>query len=290
MAGTIRLGTAGWVFEAWRNNFYPGGLKQKEELAFASAHLGNIEINATFYSHQKAQSFQNWASQTPEGFVFTVKGHQLVTHIKRLKDVELPLANFFASGVMALGEKLGPFCWQLPGNSSYDEARMEAFLGLLPQTPEALVALAEKTDYGKNPPVLDATGISRVRHAIEVRHKSFADERFIAQLRAHNVALVVADTADWPYLDQTADFSYTRLQGAPGAESYSAAERDARARWLRAWSEGQPVGDGPYAGPVEVNPPPRDVFAFFVSTDKEHAPDNARAVMETLGLKGPAGD
>ena len=142
MAGTIRLGTAGWVFEPWRQSFYPKGLPQKQELSYAAARLGNIEINATFYSHQKAASFANWASQTPENFVFTVKGHQLVTHLKKLKDVEIPLANFFASGVMALGSRLGAFCWQLPSNLGYDEARLEAFLSLLPKTPEALVALA----------------------------------------------------------------------------------------------------------------------------------------------------
>ena len=286
MAGTIRLGTAGWVFEPWRKSFYPEGLKQKDELAFASRHLGNIEINATFYSHQKPESFSNWAAATPEDFVFSVKGHQLVTHIKRLKDVELPLANFFASGVMALGRKLGPFCWQLPGNVSYDEARMEAFLALLPQTPEALLALAQKGNFDKREPHLDATGITRVRHAIEVRSKSFADARFIAQLRSHNVALVVADTADWPYLDQTADFSYARLQGAPGAEAYTEVERNVRAGWLDAWSSGKPV-DGPYITAAEAALPARDVHAFFVSTDKEHAPQNARAVMAQLGLKGP---
>ena len=287
MAGTIRLGTAGWVFEPWRKSFYPDGLKQKDELAYASARLGNIEINATFYSHQKAASFLNWAGQTPDGFVFSVKGHQLVTHIKRLKEVEQPLANFFASGVMALGSKLGPFCWQLPGNVSYDEGRMEAFLTLLPQTPEALLALAGKADGLKNPPYLDATGITRVRHAIEVRHASFASASFIAQLRAHNVALVVADSAGWPYLDQTADFAYARLQGAPDKESYTTEERDIRTGWLAAWAAGQPVGNGPYVTAVEAAPPPRDVFAFFVSTDKEHAPDNARAVMQALGIAGP---
>lgn len=290
MAGKIRLGTAGWVFEAWRKSYYPDGLKQKDELAYSSARLGNIEINATFYSHQKAASFENWASQTPDGFIFSVKGHQLVTHIKRLKDVEQPLANFFASGVMALGAKLGPFCWQLPGNVTYDAARMEAFLALLPRSPEALQALAGKADGLKNPPFVDATGISKVRHAIEVRHASFADARFIEQLRAHNVALVVADTEDWPYIDQTADFSYARLQGAPGKESYSTAERDIRTGWLKAWAEGKPVADGPYVTAAEASPPERDVFAFFVSTDKEHAPDNARAVMASLGLTGPGGE
>lgn len=287
MAGTIRLGTAGWVFEPWRKTFYPEGLKQKDELAYSSRHLGNIEINAAFYSHQKPESFANWAAATPDSFVFSVKGHQLITHIKRLKDVEIPLANFFASGVMALGSKLGPFCWQLPGNSKYDADRMESFLSLLPHTPEALVALAKKGDFDKREPHLDATGITRVRHAIEVRHESFADPRFIAQLRAHNVALVVADTADWPYIDQTADFSYARLQGAPGAEAYTEAERDIRAGWLQSWSTGTPVTDGRYVAAAEASPPERDVHAFFVSTDKEHAPQNARAVMAKLGLTGP---
>ncbi len=286
MAGTIRLGTAGWVFEAWRKSYYPDGLKQKDELAWSSARLGNIEINATFYSHQKAASFENWASQTPDNFVFTVKGHQLVTHIKRLKDVEIPLANFFASGVMALGNKLGPFCWQLPGNSKYDPERMEAFLALLPQTPEALVALAGRSQGLKNEPYLDVTGITRVRHAIEVRHDSFAVPQFIEQLRKYNVALVVSDTSDWIYVDQTADFAYARLQGAPGAEAYSTEERTKRGQWLADLAAGRPIG-WTYITAPEDNPPERDVFAFFVSTDKEHAPENARAVMAELGLKGP---
>jgi len=287
MTGTIRLGTAGWVYEPWRDNFYPKGLKQKDELSYSSARLGNIEINATFYSHQKAASFENWAAATPDDFVFSVKGHQLVTHIKRLKDVEIPVANFLASGVLALGRKLGPFCWQLPGNTRYDADRMEAFLALLPHTPEALVALASKSEGLKNEPYLDAAGVTKVRHAIEVRHESFATPRFIEQLRAHNVALVVADTSEWRYIDQTADFAYARLQGAPGAEAYTADERAVRGQWLKAWAEGRPVGDGKYVTGPEASPPPRDVHAFFVSTDKDNAPHNARAVMAQLGLAGP---
>ncbi len=288
MAGSIRLGTAGWVFEPWRQSFYPKGLPQKQELSHAAALLGNIEINATFYSHQKAASFANWAAQTPESFVFTVKGHQLVTHLKKLKDVEIPLANFFASGVLALGEKLGPFCWQLPGNLSYDATRLETFLALLPKTPAELVALAGRADDRlKTPPYLDATGVASVRHAIEVRHASFATPEFLAQLRAHNVALVAADTAEWPYFDQTADFAYLRLQGAPGADSYGAAERNQRASWLRDLAEGRSPAGAPVIGPPETVPPARDVHAFFVSTDKEHAPHNARAVMATLALRGP---
>ena len=286
MSGTIRLGTAGWVFEPWRGSFYPKGLPQKQELAFASARLGNIEINATFYSHQKPQSFTTWAAQVPDGFVFTVKGHQLVTHLKKLKDVEVPLANFFASGVLALGSKLGPFCWQLPGNLTYDEARLETFLGLLPHDSDALLRLAGKSDERlKEPPFLDTSRIGAVRHAIEVRHSSFATPRFIEQLRRHNVALVIADTSDWPYVDQTADFAYCRLQGAPGKDAYSPAERSVRAAWLGNLAAGQSLA-APTVAPPDAERE-RDVFAFFVSTDKEHAPDNARAVMAELGLRGP---
>lgn len=291
MTGTIRLGTAGWVFPPWRDNFYPKGLPQKQELAHASARLGAIEINSTFYSYQKPQSFAAWAAETPDGFRFAVKGHQFITHVKRLKEVEAPLANFFVSGVMALGGKLGPFCWQLPGNVTYDAERMEAFLTLLPHSVEALVALAERHDDKlKSPPFLTPDGIGPVRHAIEVRHKSFAAPDFIAQLRRHNVALVVADTADWPYWDQTADFSYARLQGAPGEESYSDAVRAQRGEWIGRLAAGQVCAAAPLIAEAEAKPPERDVFAFFVSTDKEHAPTNARAVMAQLGLKGPRED
>ena len=286
MSTTIRLGTAGWVFEPWRGAFYPKGLLQKQELAYAAARLGNIEINATFYSHQKPSSFSKWAAEVPDDFVFTVKGHQLVTHLKKLKDVEVPLANFFASGVLALGRTLGPFCWQLPGNLGYDEERLDAFLTLLPQDVDALLALAGKADDRlKEPPFLDAAGIGAIRHAIEVRHKSFAVPKFIDQLRRHNIALVTADTADWPYLDQTSGFAYLRLQGAPGNQAYTPEDRSVRAGWLADLAAGRQV-DGPLIAPPSA-PVPRDVFALFVSTDKEHAPDNASAVMTELGLKGP---
>jgi uncharacterized protein YecE (DUF72 family) len=164
---------------------------------------------------------------------------------------------------------------------------MEAFLGLLPHTPAALLALAGKAEGLKTEPWLDTTGISKVRHAIEVRHESFATPRFIEQLRAHDVALVVADTAEWPYLDQTAGFAYARLQGAPGAERYTPEEREVRGRWLKQWAEGHPVAEGRYVTGPESSAPPRDVFAFFVSTDKDNAPHNARAVMSQLGLTGP---
>ncbi len=289
MAGTIRLGTAGWVFEPWRKSFYPEGLKQKEELAYASRRLGNIEINATFYSHQKPASFQNWASQTPDGFVFTVKGHQLVTHIKRLKDVELPLANFFASGVMALGDKLGPFCWQLPGNTSYDEARMEAFLELLPQSARGAGDARRKVRLRQEP------ALSSMQPASPASATPSKCGTRVSQTSASSPSCA-GTTSRWS--------SPTRRTGPISTRPRTSPMRGCRAPRARraiprpsAISGPAGSGTGPKASPSEgphvaaaEAGPPRDVFAFFVSTDKEHAPQNARAVMATLGLKGPGGD
>lgn len=247
---------AGWIFPEWRGGqFYPEGLKQKDELSWASRQITAIEINSTFYQNQKPASFETWAAQTPDNFVFTVKGHQAVTHIKRLKEVEQPV-EFFFNSVAALGKRLGAVCWQLPPNMKFDAARIEAFLKLLP---------------------------TNIRQAIEVRNASFADPVFIELLRAHNVALVIADTAAWPYADQTADFTYCRLQGAPGAEKYEAKDLDTWARRFKALSAGKPF-DGEFVVPMKEAQSERDVFAYFVSTDKPNAPRNALAIMERLKL------
>jgi len=248
---------AGWVFEDWRGGkFYPEGLKQKEELHFASRAVTAIEINSTFYQNQKPASFENWAAQTPRGFVFTVKGHQGITHINRLKEVKEPL-EFFFNSVAALGPRLGAVCWQLPGNFKYDLERLENFFKLLPKT---------------------------VRQALEVRNKAFAQPELIEVLKAYNVALVVADTTDWPYLDQTADFTYCRLQGAPGAEHYEPTDLDAWAKRFKALADGKALTDGTFITPMTGPQPERDVFAYFVSTDKPNAPNNARGIMQRLKL------
>jgi uncharacterized protein YecE (DUF72 family) len=269
MAGTIRIGIAGWNFADWRKGaFYPEGLPQKQELHFASRALGTIEINSTFYGHQKPESFAAWAAETPEGFRFPVKGHQGITHIKRLKEVEQNLAFFFGSGVLALGARLGPFVWQLPPNLKFDAERIERFFALLPQTPEALVTLA----------------LTQVRHAMEVRHGSFADPAFIALARQYNVAVVTADTEAWPAMDQTADFSYKRLQGAPGKDHYEDADLDLWAQRLTALAAGEAIPEGRFVGDGAGDGRPRDVFTHFVSMDKVHAPSNAMAVMRRLGL------
>jgi uncharacterized protein YecE (DUF72 family) len=285
MTATIRAGMAGWVFEEWRGGaFYPVGLKQKDELAYASRHVTAIEINATFYRNQTPASFLKWAADTPPGFRFTVKGPQLVTHIKKLNDVETPLANFFASGVLSLSQRLGPICWQLPGNLSFNPERLERFLTLLPKTPAEAVALAQKHDERIAEPSLDIAGVGPLRHALEVRHKSFATPKHIDLLKAHNVALVVADTADWPWADQTADFTYCRLQGAPGADHYTPAEITAWAERFRALATGGPPPELSRLVAPPATEPPREVFAFFVSTDKQNAPRHAQEVQKQLGI------
>ena len=284
MAGRIKTGMAGWVFDGWRGGtFYPRGLKAADELAWASRNVTTIEINATFYKLQEPASFVAWAAAAPEDFVFTVKGPQAITHHRRLKDVAVPLANFLASGVLALGSRLGPICWQLPGNFKYDRERVATFLSGLPRTPKAALALARQHDVAVGTPFLATSGVKRLRHAIEVRHESFAVPEFIADLRQHNVALVVADTKEWPYGDQTADFTYCRLQGAPGKEKYTQEDLVGWADRLAALAAGTPI-DLPQIGTAPVGKGPRDVFAFFVATDKPHAPANAMTVARRLNI------
>ncbi len=273
MAGEVRTGTAGWVYEPWRGTFFPQGLVQKKELAYASSRLGTIEINATFRATQKPESFAKWAGEAREGFVFSIKGPQLVTHIKRLKDCEQELANFFASGPLALGPKLGPFVWQLPPNLTFKPEVIAAFLALLPRTIADYVALAGKADGRlKSTPYLDTAGVGPIRHAIEARHASFDVPEADALLAEHNVARVIADTSQSPRRDLTADFAYCRLQGPAreGATDYSPADIADWAATIKGWAD---------AG--------RDVFAYFVREDKLHAPANAIALRQALGITLP---
>jgi uncharacterized protein YecE (DUF72 family) len=267
--GAIRTGTAGWVFEPWRGSFFPEGLVQKKELAYASSRLGTIEINATFRANQKPESFAKWAGEAREGFVFSIKGPQLVTHIKRLKNCEQELANFFASGPLALGAKLGPFVWQLPPNVSYNRDVLSAFLKLLPASTADYAALAGKADERlKSTPFLATDGVGAIRHAIEMRNASFDVPEVNALLAEYNVARVIADTAENPSRDLTADFAYCRLQGPPRGEGYQAADIAEWATTARAWA-----ADG------------KDVFAYFVHEDKLHAPANAIALRQAAGIR-----
>jgi uncharacterized protein YecE (DUF72 family) len=283
----VRIGISGWTFPPWRGLFYPEGLAQKQELHYASRALRTIEINGTFYSLQKPESFAKWAVDTPDDFVFTVKAPRFITHIRRLKDVGVPVANFMASGVLRLGHKLGPFLWQLPPNLPFDAARLEAFLSLLPHDTQAAAALARGHDgHLKDAAWTEADALRPVRHAIEVRHESFRTKPFLDLLRAHDIALVCVDTDEWPSLmDLTSDFAYCRLRNPAETEppGYTEAQIDRWAERALAWSTGRPMRDGTFVD--QASQPAareRDVFAYFEHVMKEHAPQNAQRLMRRV--------
>ena len=288
---TIRIGISGWRYEPWRGVFYPKKLVQRRELEFASRALPSIEINGTFYAMQKPDSFAQWFEQTPDDFVFSVKAPRYITHIRRLADVHQPLANFFASGVLRLRQKLGPVLWQFPPSFHFDADLMETFLKDLPHDTEAAQKLARQRDgFMAKRESLDIDANRPVRHAIEIRHESFATPDFIKMLRHHRVALVVADTAGkWPYLeDVTADFMYLRLHG--DAELYASGYTEkALNRWagrIAAWSNGtQPddahLVDKDHAPPKRAH---RDIHCYFDNDLKVKAPVDAATLLGKLGL------
>ena len=283
----IRVGISGWRYEPWRGKFYPKRLPQRAELHYASRVLPSIEINGSFYSLQRPESYASWYRETPAEFMFTVKGGRYITHMRRLRDVGEPLANFFESGLFELRDKLGPILWQFPPIFKYDLPRMESFLEQLPHTAAAASALARRDSaWMKGRVSLAATDVGPIRHAIEIRHESFLDPTFATLLRSPKVALVVAETArQWPMTDEiTADFVYMRLHG--DKEIYRSGYGDkALERWagrIRAWHEGSaPRSDIKKS----ARPPPRDVFCYFDNTDvKLRAPFDAQTLMRKLGV------
>jgi uncharacterized protein YecE (DUF72 family) len=290
MAARIRIGISGWRYEPWRRIFYPADLAQHRELAFASRAFPSIEINGSFYSLQSPSSWQQWYDATPAGFVFSVKGPRYITHILRLRDIVRPMANFFASGIFNLREKLGPVLWQFPPSLRYDAARFEEFLALLPRDTEGALRLARRRDarmHGRS--VLRIDAHRPLRHAVEIRHESFATADFIAQLRRHRVALVVADTAgQWPYLeDVTAGFLYLRLHGDKKlyASGYTDAALERWADRIRAWSRGREPRDARRAAGGARNARTRDVYCYFDNDVKVRAPFDADRLMDLLGLE-----
>jgi uncharacterized protein YecE (DUF72 family) len=295
--GPFHVGISGWRYPPWRGVFYPPGLAQRRELEYASRSLGTIEVNGSFYALQRPTSYQQWRAQTPAGFTFSVKGPRFVTHMKRLAEVEVPLANFFASGVLALGDQLGPVLWQLPPTLRFDADRLAAFFELLPRTTRAAARLATHHDQRLDGRALTTAEADRpLRHALEVRHTSFETVELVELLREHDVALVCADTAGrWPVLDDvTSDFVYVRLHG--DRELYVSGYGDiALDRWaarVRTWQLGGTPTDGHTLGsqaPVRE----REVFVYFDNDAKVHAPFDAIALAHRLGVRdldvsGPA--
>ena len=285
----LRIGISGWTYPPWRGVFYPKNWVQKRELEYASRELNSIEINGSFYSLQLPGSYRTWYAATPPDFLFSVKGGRFITHMKKLRDVEKPLANFFASGVLLLKEKLGPILWQLPPHLAYNEKRLADFFQLLPRSGEEAAALAEGHDEKvRGRCWTEAQGIGRMRHCLEVRHPSFVTPDFIALLRAHDIGLVVADTAGkWPFLeDVTSDFVYVRLHGDKElyVSGYSSESLDAWAHKIRTWARGgNPRTAQRIATAQKGNV--RDVFVYFDNDVKVHAPFDAIGLAQRLGLR-----
>jgi uncharacterized protein YecE (DUF72 family) len=259
----IRVGIGGWVFEPWRGEFYPKGLPQARELDYASRNLTSIEINSTFYRTQKPDSFRKWAAETPDDFVFSVKGPQFATNRRVLAEAGPSIERFFASGVLELRSKLGPVLWQMAPTKKFDPADFAAFLALLPAS-------------------LDG---QRLRHAVEVRHDSFLVPAFIELLRRFSVAVVVVESDKHPLIaDVAADFVYARLQRTAAKEKtgYPRRALDLWAERARNWA----TGSAPDDLATIVAPAPaqgkRDVFIYMISGAKVRAPAAAMALIERL--------
>ena len=294
--GTVRIGISGWRHPPWRGIFYPPKLPQKRELAYAANIFRSIEINGTFYSLQRPEYFEAWAAETPDDFVFSVKGPRFITHIKRLKDVKVPLANFLASGVLRLGPKFGPILWQFPPNFRFEPKKLETFLKMLPHDTEAAAALARRHDKrlsGRSALKTDAK--RQLRHAIEIRHNSFVTPAFAQLLCKYDVALVCADAVEWPRLmDVTSDFVYCRLHGSEQLYA-SGYDQEALDRWaarVACWARGTIPADAEQiikGGPSEMQP--RDVFVYFDNDTKVRAPFDAQGFMariSEIGKRQPA--
>jgi uncharacterized protein YecE (DUF72 family) len=269
----IRVGISGWRYEPWRRVWYPQGLAQHRELEFCGRHFPTVEINGSFYSLQRPEYYEEWYRDTPPGFIFAVKGSRYLTHMLRLTKVEKPLANFLASGIFVLREKLGPFLWQFPPMFIYRRERLERFLSLLPRTTGQALALARRRDarmFGRSRLAIDAD--RPLRHAVEIRHPSFMNDDFVSLLRDQGIGLVVADTAGkWPKMFHvTSDFVYVRLHGDAKIYTSGYSER-ALASWARRIRNWDKHG--------------RDVYVYFDNDVKVKAPFDALNLMRKLGLE-----
>jgi len=285
--GSIRIGISGWRYKGWRGVFYPPKLQQRLELGFASHTFNTIEINGTFYSLQHHTSFERWARETPENFLFSIKGSRFITHMKKLRGIDQAFANLLASGLLALGPKLGPILWQFPPQMRFDPDRFRDFFHLLPRTTTAAARLAQRCDDRMLPrSVLQAPVDIPLRHTVEIRHESFATPAFIDLLREHDIGLVVADTPDWPLLlDATSSLVYLRLHGSEQLyfSNYTDVALDLWAQRILTWARGgTPTADHPDLGSARRIHPnlaptePRDVFVYFDNDAKVHAPFDAQ--------------
>jgi uncharacterized protein YecE (DUF72 family) len=282
------VGISGWTYDGWRGTFYPKGLAHRRELEYASRCFNAIEINGTFYRLQRPENFEQWREQTPRGFRFAVKGSRFITHMKQLREIRAPLANFFASGVLRLEEKLGPLLWQFAPRRRLDLQRFADFLELLPRNTADASRLARFHDARLTGRASYAVERSRpLRHAFEIRHESFLTDEFLALLRRHDAALVFSDAAsDWPYAeDVTASFVYLRLHGAEVtyASGYDEAALDHWAARVQTWLAGREPADARRCGAPCAPRSGRDAYIFFDNDAKVRAPFDALALARRLG-------
>lgn len=286
----LRIGISGWNYPMWRGLFYPRGLVQRRELQYAANIFNSIEINGSFYSLKKPTDYEYWRDQAPSDFVYAVKGGRFITQMKKLRDVEIPLANFFASGVLKLGEKLGPILWQFPKQLGFLPERFERFLELLPCDVKQAAKLARHHDENVRGRAWIPARVRHnrtIRHAFETRHPSYVCDEFVAMLRRHNVAWVFADTAkQYPYAeDITADFVYVRLHGS--AQLYASRYTDDELAWwakrIRIWLAGGEATDAIRCSQVEpASRTSRDVYVYFDNDANAHAPFDAMRLREML--------
>ena len=280
MTAPVRIGTSGWNYPHWRNQFYPKGLPVHAQLSHLAGRFDTVEINGSFYSLQRPSSYRQWRQATPPGFVFAVKGGRFITHNKKLRDISGPLANFLGSGILALEDKLGPFLWQLPPSLPFDIARMETFFTALPRTVAQAGELARQSDdrlvtrFGQDPVVASETLTPghRLAHAVEVRHPSYESGEFYALCERHRVAIVLADTAGrWPWIERhTADIAYFRLHGSRELyrSGYTDAEIDQWAERIAGWRQTAKL---------------RAVYVYFDNDFESNAAFDALRLRERLG-------
>jgi uncharacterized protein YecE (DUF72 family) len=270
--GRVIIGISGWNYPEWRGVFYPKGLTHKRELGYLAEHFPSIEINGTFYSLKRPPAFKRWHAETPPGFTFAIKGSRYITHMRKLRDVQVPLANFFGQGVLALEEKLGPILWQFPRMQKYERERFERFFAMLPRTRKAAAKLAESHDdrlSGRS--LTEVATNSELVHTVEVRHESFDDDDFYALLREQNIGLVVSDSPmHWPLLTEvTRDVVYMRLHG--DVELYASGyTRASLSKWAARIRKASEVAD---------------VYVYFDNDKKVFAPRDAELLMGILGLR-----
>jgi uncharacterized protein YecE (DUF72 family) len=255
----VRIGIGGWTYAPWRKNFYPDGLVQKRELEYASRHLRVIEINGTFYGAQKPATYERWAAETPEGFVFSLKAPRYITEGKKLADTAKGISGFIEGGLDQMGDRLGPILWQLPPSRRLDADDLDAFLRLLPAR------------LGKRP----------LRHVLEVRHPSFLSAEYVALARSHRIPTVFTDSPDYPSLaDITGDFTYARLMRSEDgiATGYGAKDLDAWSKRAHRWADGQDNPELPHIAAALPDGGEREVFIFFISAAKHRNPAAAMAL------------